>query len=189
MTPMKRALHRASLTLSFMGIKHWLDCGTCLGAVRHKDFIPWDKDIDLGIAYRETGAHDEKEAIKKAFLLADFDLYREWKHGEHTTELSFRLDSIKVDLFFYWEKNGKAYQGSFAPDDFGLYERFILHEFTASLFWELDVIEFKGLCCNVPSPVGQYLTERYGEWLIPDNKYVYWKDCKAIVKGGFKNGN
>ena len=34
-------------------ISYYLAFGSCLGAVRHKNFIPWDDDIDLYICYQD----------------------------------------------------------------------------------------------------------------------------------------
>ena len=42
-------LQKLTTELEKAGIPYWLDFGTCLGAIRQQDFIPWDDDIDLAL--------------------------------------------------------------------------------------------------------------------------------------------
>ena len=42
-------LRRIDRACRAIGVSYWLDSGTCLGAVRHGGFIPWDDDIDIGM--------------------------------------------------------------------------------------------------------------------------------------------
>lgn len=46
---LSKLLHDVSTLLHAEGITYYGMYGTCLGAIRHKGFIPWDDDIDIAL--------------------------------------------------------------------------------------------------------------------------------------------
>ena len=47
-------LHELDRVCHIIGVNYFLAYGSCLGAVRHKGFIPWDDDIDVFMTYFEV---------------------------------------------------------------------------------------------------------------------------------------
>ena len=108
-------------------IKYYLIAGSCLGAVRHKGFIPWDDDIDIGMRRLDyekfAEIFDEKMNTKKYFLQnyrtdpnVHFALSRvcikgTYYYNERTKDKDinhcayidlFPLDNVPNSLFFRW---------------------------------------------------------------------------------------
>jgi len=100
------------------GIRYWLVAGTCLGTVRHHDFIPWDDDLDVAMLradYEKLFDLWEKYGDKENFSLyrttKDFCAYvpigimrnnnttyiREYEEGLEDRNLGVKIDIEPLD--------------------------------------------------------------------------------------------
>ena len=99
-------------------IDYWLDSGTLIGAIRHKGYIPWDDDIDIGMLRNDYDRfliefNRAKERYKCYSIENKNDFYYPFAKILDTDTVLYEPDErgkklcVNIDLFPY----------DIAPDD------------------------------------------------------------------------
>lgn len=164
-------------------IPYHLEGGVLLGIVRDGDLLPWDNDTDLSINFEdykflEIAAKEIKrlgwrckfKKFETSSSFATTDDIRVFKISDYW--LGFMKGGNRMDIFIKYQVDGYrcwSAAGAFMRVDNKYYDGY-------------EIIEWNNRKLRVPKHYREYLTEKYGDWSVPQR--VWSAKSEGTVFGG-----
>jgi hypothetical protein len=171
----KEALFALKSVFQELDSMYWLEFGTMLGAVREKDFISHDLDIDVGMFFDDYQEEQEKVFKKYGFKKTCMYLV---DNGNFAREETYYYKNVGVDIFYFHRRENEIFCHTFAPIE-GKSEDKTIEELGGLHIRELRYpygdfadIDFLGGRFSIPANIDTHLRESYGErWMVKDPNY------------------
>jgi len=163
-----KALKEVKNILDGLGVSFFLRQGTCLGAIRDNDLLPWDDDVDIGSIIGFHGLTETSlDSIVGTFRDHGF-LARIDRMGA-SPYIPLVKYSTRIDWQCYKVVDNCIIQYPFLKSPLSLFE-------------ELEEITFLEETFLVPNPPEEYLRLKYGEdWKTPKKPGEYEEDVLRQV--------
>ncbi|KAM8986067.1 ribitol 5-phosphate transferase FKRP [Ara ararauna] len=152
--------------LEASGIRYWLEGGSLLGAVRLRDIIPWDYDVDLGIYKEDVGKCRWLAAAAAGEALEDTEgfLWEKAAEGEFYRVHYSRSNRLHVDLWPFYSRGGVMTKDTWLGhrQDVEFPERFLQPRVP---------MEFAGMTAMAPNSAREFLELKFGAGAIENPEY------------------
>jgi lipopolysaccharide cholinephosphotransferase len=156
-------LKKIKIGMEELNINFFLIMGILLGAVREKNFIKWDWDVELGF-------FTDKIINRVDEIIETFE-----KSSFKVEVVNESYEGFKINLFYYGNKFtlwGLHQKGDWLQRT--------AYKFPKKHFEKLDLLEFLGETYMIPNNVEELLTFIYGDWETPR---------KTLVKTDYLDAN
>lgn len=165
---LRATAHHVLAELSKAGVRHWLEGGSLLGAVRLGDIIPWDYDVDVGL-YREDVPKcrwlDEVVTTGRSVEDPEGFLWEKAAEGDFFRVHFSRSNRLHVDLWPFHVRDG----GTMTKDTWLGHRQDV--EFPQSFLQPLGSVAFAGGAAAAPNRPRDFLELKFGVGAVESPEY------------------